>query len=212
MASPVRRRRRRTARRTFARNPVRMATTRRNPIRRRRRVSMRRSYRRNPINMGGGGKGRLNLAAMFLPGIMVGAGAVGAEVLMGYLPLPSILTTGPQRYVTKGIISVAAGYFIAKYVSRKAGEAFATGGIAIAAHDAIKASLVGFMPSVKFGQYMGEYMDGYNWDKYGYNSPSVRSYSNVNPGIGYYNPGSTLNGGVYDQSEMAGNFSSSFQP
>lgn len=196
MASPVRRRKRRVARRrTFARNPV--SAMRRNPVRRRRRATRiaRRSYRRNPIRLGG--KGGINIASMIMPGILVGAGAVGAEMLMGYLPLPPMLTTGPARYITKGVISVAAGALIAKFINKKAGEAFATGGIAIAAHDAIKASITNFMPGAKFGQYMG----GYNWDKYGYNTPSLDSFPNG--ALGYYTPGATLNAmGEYQSPEV----------
>lgn len=194
MAAPRRRRRRHARRTTFRRNPIRMAV-RRNPVRRRRRRhSMRRNpirrMRRNPSRMLSG-RGGINIASMILPGLMVGAGAVGAELAMGYIPLPTVLKTGPARYLTKGVISVMMGWAVAKYFNRKAGEALAMGGIAIAAHDAIKAGLVSFMPSAKFGQYM----EGYNWDKYGYNTPISSAYGpGINPGIGeymgYYSPGS----------------------
>lgn len=183
-AMAVRRRRRRTARRSYRRNPIMIAAA---PRRRRRRKTYsaarrRRTYRRNP-SVRLGGRGGFRIGGMILPAMMVGAGAVGAEVAMGYLPLPAVLKSGPQRYLTKGIVSVLLGWGIAKFVNRKAGEAFAAGGIAIATHDALKASLSGFMPGLQFG--------GYNWDKYGYNMPSMDSYPN-NPGIGYYSPGSTM--------------------
>lgn len=186
-AMAARRRRRRTRRATsFRRNPVvvmraprRRRRYRRNPIARR----AHRRYRRNPIRMGRGG---VNVAALVLPSVMIGAGAVGVEVLMGYLPLPAAVQQGPAKYATKGVIAALAGWAIAKFVNKRAGEAFAMGGMAIAAHDAIKASVMQFVPSLKFGQYMG----GYNWDKYGYNMPSQDSYPTG--GIGYYSPGSTM--------------------
>lgn len=131
------------------------------------------------------GKGTFNIAGVIMPAVLIGGGAVGAELLMGYLPLPAVLKTGPLRYVTKAAVSVAAGYFIAKYGNKKAGEAFAMGGIAIATHDALKAGVTQFMPGARFG--------GFNWDKYGYNQ-IAESYG-TQPGIGYYSPGSTMEAG-----------------
>jgi hypothetical protein len=192
MAATRRRKRRTTRRASFKRNPI--ANLRRNPVRRRRRrasyrrnpitARRRRGFRRNPVRVLAG-RGSFRIGGMILPAAMIGAGAVGVELLMGYAPLPSFLTTGPARYVTKGVLGVLAGFAIAKFVNRKAGEAFAAGGIAIATHDAIRAAVGGFAPGLKFG--------GYNWDKYGYDTPSLNSYPN-NPGIGYYSPGSTLRG------------------
>lgn len=181
--------RRRKTRRTYARNPIRRVarTMRRNPTRRRRsRRIATRSFRRNPIRLSGGGKGKINIGGMLMPAAMVGLGAVGAEMLMGVLPLPAMLTTGPQRYLTKGAISVGAGYLLARFGNRKAGEALAMGGLVIAFHDAIKSVITSRMPNAKFG--------GYNWDKYGYNLPTQRGYAS--PGLGYYSPGSTLNAGM----------------
>jgi hypothetical protein len=191
VAPAMAKRRRRTRRVSFRRNPV---VVMRSPTRRKRRgrAMVRRAsgrrYRRNPgRRLSLGGRGGINVAKLILPGVMIGAGAVGVEVIMGYLPLPAVVQTGPAKYATKGVIAALAGWGIAKFINRRAGEAFAMGGIAIAAHDAIKSAVMGFVPNLKFG----EYMQGYNWDKYGYNTPSMSSMRS--PGIGYYSPGSTLN-------------------
>ena len=94
MASPRRRRRRRThvvsyrtnprpARRYHRRRSRSVMRYRANPAPRRhyrRRRTMR--FRRNPI---GGG---LSFKTMLFPAVMIGAGAVGSELVMGYLPLP----------------------------------------------------------------------------------------------------------------------------
>lgn len=179
LSNPKRRKRRaprrRAARNVYMSNPKR----RRSRSRRPRRIS----YRRNPIGMRGG-KGGFDIGSMVMPAAMVGAGAVGTEILMGYLTvLPAILKTGPQRYVTKGVIGVIAGYFLGKYVNRKAGEAFAAGAIAIATHDAIKSAVTTYAPSVPFG--------GYNWNKYGYRgNPAMNSMRS--PSIGYVNAGRTM--------------------
>jgi len=180
MANPVRRRRRRrsTARATYRRNPIAMRP---NRMKRRRAVTRAR-YRRNPARVSrAAGKGSIAIMPMILPSLMIGAGAVGAELVMGYLPLPAMFKTGAMRHITKAVVSVAGGWAIAKYANKKAGEAFAAGGIAISAHDMIKEGLTRVMPGLQFG--------GYNWDKYGYNMPSMNSYAS--PSLGYYSPGAT---------------------
>ncbi len=186
MANPIRRRRRRratSAAPTFRRNPIRRrrrATSfRRNPIRRRAVSARRRGYRRNPTRSLGG-KGGFNIMPIVLPSIAVGLGAVGAELLMGYLPIPAMFKTGPMRYLAKAAVSIAAGYAIARFGNRKVGEAFAMGGIAIAAHDAAKAAVTQFMPGAQFG----------GWDNYGYSTLSDRY--GTTPGLGYYSPGQTV--------------------
>ncbi len=183
----VRRRRTTTRVATFARNPIRrrrrrrasVSTFARNPIRRRRRVSVKR-YRRNPSArraLGGVSK----LSGMVMPAVAIGAGAVAAEVAMGYLPIPAQFKTGVMRHVTKGGVGVVGGLIIGKLFKQpKLGKFFAAGAIAIATHDAIKEALAARMPSLKFGG-MGAYLPR----------------SAVQGSLGYYNPA-----GVVDYSAM----------
>lgn len=148
--NPIRRRRRRATIHSFARNPIRrhrrrraVASYRRNPIRRR-------SYRRNPIGMP-----NLSFRKMLLPAAAIGVGAVGSELVMGYLPIPATLKTGVLRHITKGVVSLVIGWGIANLLKqRKMGEAFALGGLVIAVHDATKEAIVKFMPNAQFGQYI----------------------------------------------------------
>lgn len=151
--NPIRRRRRRATRH--------MTTYRRNPIRRARSVSRARPrrhlrrYKRNPIGMTRG-RGNLHIIPMILPAIMVGAGAVGAELVLGYAPLPANLKTGMLRNVTKALIGVGMGMLVAKFINRKFGEAVAIGSITISAHDAIKDAIIQFSPiqPVSFDEYV----------------------------------------------------------
>lgn len=156
-ANPVRRRRR-TARRAFARNPIRRrrhVAMRRNPVRRRRHAVARRSYRRNPSARRGMG-GATTFGKMFLPAAGIGLGAVGAEIIMGYLPIPASFKTGVARHVTKGVVGVAAGMLIGKVLRQKRlGNYIALGAVVIAVHDAVKEFIAGRMPSVHMGQYRG---------------------------------------------------------
>lgn len=209
-ASPTRRRRTRTV--TMRTNPVRrrrravhrrraVTTYRRNPTpvrrHRRRRASVavgRRRYRRNPS----GGGGKFNLMSTAFSGIMIGAGAVGVEVIMGYLPIPATWKTGPMKYPVKAGLAIGIGMLIAKMggaKGRRVGELLALGGVVTAAHDMIKDTLAGALPGVKMGSY--------NWAPYGYNAPLNQSF----PRMGYYTAGQTAKGpgmGQYVQPTMAG--------
>jgi hypothetical protein len=155
-ANPVRRRRRK-ATRSFRRNPARRAVAvRSNPVRRRRRsvgVAKRRSYRRNPSAR----STAMSIGKMFLPAVGIGAGAVGSEILMGYLPIPANFKTGVLRHVTKGVVGVGAGLLIGKvFKMKRLGNFFALGAIAIATHDALKeliASRASGINTSGFGQY-----------------------------------------------------------
>src|SRR5579872_181621 len=181
VAPMARTRRRRSATRRFlkmARNPAKtrrrrrssIIIARRNPATRRRRSALRtisrRRYRRNPI-------GGLRLMPMIGEAAWIGAGAVGTEIAMGYIPgIPASFKTGVTRHVTKGVVALVAGWALAKFVNRKAGESFALGGLTIAIHDALKQGLVTAVPSMQFGSYL----------------PRVRG----TPGIGYVSPGAPI--------------------
>jgi hypothetical protein len=97
-----------------------------------------------------------------MPAAGIAAGAIGVELLMGYIPLPANLKTGNMRYVTKGVLSLAAGYALASLAGqKKLGEMFALGGLAVAMHDGGKALLIQMMPSLQFGAYMRPGQMGY---------------------------------------------------
>lgn len=186
--NPIKRRRRRSVLRTFARNPIRRHRRRRTigAHSYRRNPSRRRGFRRNPI---GGG---LSFRKMIFPAMAIGVGAVGSELVMGYLPIPAMLKTGAVRHVTKGVVSLGIGWVLANVLKqRKMGEAFALGGLVIATHDAAKELIVKFMPSAQFGQYMPAGLGGAFLPRVG-GSPGAR------PGtMGYYSPGATVGMGQY---------------
>lgn len=148
-ANPIRRRRRR---RTAVARPRRARAFRANPIRRRRRRSVAvRRMRRNP-SARRIGSGVLSLA---IPAMGIGAGAVGSEILMGYLPIPVAWKTGVMRHVTKGAVGVAAGMLLGKvFRMKRIGNYFALGAIAIATHDALKEAIASRAPGIPFGQYV----------------------------------------------------------
>lgn len=132
-----------------------------NPTRRR---AVRR-YRRNPSMRAS----REKLMHLLGPAIGIGLGAIGSEILVGYLPLPAQLKTGPMLYVTKGALGVAAGLLVGTMLKQKrVGKYIAAGAVAIAVHDGVKSMIIKNMPSVKFGQFVpGSAMHGL-----GYASPA----------------------------------------
>jgi hypothetical protein len=167
-SNPAPRKRKRAARRTTRQ----VAVFRANPVRGRRR----RTFRRNPIGGMGG------LAKLAVPAVGVGAGAVGSEIIMGYLPIPAAWKTGVMRHITKGGVGIAAGMLVAKiFRQKKLGFYISAGAIAIATHDAIKefiASSLPMLPTSGFGQYV---------------TPLPSQFG----GMGYINPAATTAFGQY---------------
>lgn len=157
--NPAPRRRRRRVTRAAAPRRARRVTYARNPAPRRRRRASR------------GLGGAVNFGKMLLPAIGIGAGAVGAEVIMGYLPIPANFKTGVLRHVTKGVVAVAAGMLIGKVLrQKKLGDYIALGGVVIAAHDALKEVINARMPSIPFGEYLPR--STYSAGALGYYSPA----------------------------------------
>lgn len=114
-------------------------------------AARRRVFRRNPS--GGGMIGQFS--KMVIPAAGIGAGAVGSELIMGYIPFPASFKSGVARHITKGGVGLAAGWTLAKvFKQRKLGTYFALGAVAIATHDAIKefiASRIPALPTSGFG-------------------------------------------------------------
>jgi hypothetical protein len=145
----------------------------------RRRTTRRRSYRRNPSLRGG----REKLMNLIVAGGGIGLGAVGSEILVGYLPLPPAAKTGTMLYVTKGAVGIAAGLLIGKVLKQpRLGKYVAAGAVAIAVHDAAKSLLLKSMPSVKFGQFMEP-------GRLGYASPAMLASPGSFAGVGEFVPG-----------------------
>lgn len=169
-ANPAPRKRKRAA--PKARRPARQVVVMRaNPAPRKRR------YKRNPSGRMFAGVGNL-----VVPAMGVGAGAVGSEIIMGYLPIPATWKSGILRHITKGGVGVAAGLAISKLLKqKKLGFYVAAGAIVIATHDAIKEFIANRLPMIEqsgFGQYV---------------TPLPSQFG----GMGYINPAATVRFGQY---------------
>lgn len=138
--------------------PRQVAVFNANPIKRRRRAvakaaPRRRRFRRNPS-----GRGLMplkGLGQMIIPAAGVGGGAVVAEIVMGYLPIPADWKQGVMRHVTKGAVGIGAGWAISHlFKQKRLGFYVMAGAVVIATHDAIKEFIASKAPNIHMGQYV----------------------------------------------------------
>lgn len=165
----------------FAANPA--------PRKRRRAATSRRAkpkarrFRRNPS----GRKMLGGLGTMLIPAAGVGAGAVGAEILMGYLPIPASWKSGVMRQVTKGAVGLAAGWAISHFLKqKKLGFYVMAGAVVIAVHDGIKELITARTPTIGARGAFGQYV-----------LPMRSQFAGAGRGMGYVNPAMTRSFGQY---------------
>lgn len=144
----------------------------------------RRRFKRNPS-----GRALMpikGLGQLVIPAMGVGGGAVGTEILMGYLPIPAHFKSGVMRHITKGVVGLAAGYGLAHFLKqKKLGFYVMAGAVVIATHDAIKEFIANRIPATAFGQYV---------------TPLASQFG----GMGYVSPAQTMRLGQYVDSAPSG--------
>lgn len=140
--------------------------------------------RRNPVGF--------NIAGFvtntLMPSAIGGAGALALDVLVGMLPLPPALKTGPMAPVMKVAGAIGLGMAAGMFASRKTAEQIAAGAVTVTLYGLAKTMLIkisgGKIPGLAEyvemypGGPMGQYMDEYT----GQNEGEV-------PMIGYMSPG-----------------------
>lgn len=109
-----------------------------------------RRYRRNPNG------GRFNMQTFtrntLMPSAVGAAGALGIDVIMGFLPLPPALKTGPMRTVVKIAGAIGIGMLAATFVKKNTAEQIAAGAITVALYDTLKGMLQVAMPTLQLGE------------------------------------------------------------
>lgn len=148
-----------------SKNPHHRRHQARNPFRHtahRRRASGRRS--RNPFDAKG-------LTAAIVPAAIGGAGAVGLDILLAYLPLPAALQSGWGNYATKLAGSFGVGYLGGMALGREKGHLITAGALTVSLYTILRAlaqqslgtSVKGLSGLADFRDYrrtaMGAYMD-----------------------------------------------------
>lgn len=151
--NPVARRRTRTRRRTYRRNPGVAELMLMNPPRRKRRGGKRRSRSRMRRYAG---RARRYASKSLIPsfrgimgevqeGAFLAAGAVLTAQVYSRL-VPDTLKTGPQKHLVRLAVAVLGGRAVGKFVSPKLGRAFTLGGVAttlmIAANEYLGGAIV----------------------------------------------------------------------
>jgi hypothetical protein len=109
-----------------------------------------RSYRKNPRFSGRGIIG--NVTGALVPAAIAGAGALGVDVLLGYLPLPDKFKTGALRHVTRAAGAIALGIGAGFVLKKETANQIMAGGLTVAAHGAMRDALARFAPSVPLAE------------------------------------------------------------
>lgn len=114
--------------------------------------------RRNPIALTASRGSLLNVKKLEAVGKDAGVGAVGAlgvDLMLGYIPLPAMLKTGIPATLTKAAFAVALGY-VADMAQKGTGVLVADGALTVILHDLLKSTVQTHLPSVQLGG-LGEY-------------------------------------------------------
>ena len=110
------------------------------------------------------------ITSQLIPAAYGAAGAVALDVILGYVPVPAMLTQGYAKHATRIVGALGVGYLGRKFLGSK-GAAMGAGALTVAVYGLFKDVLVQFAPSVKgLGDYeeisidntadqIGAYMD-----------------------------------------------------
>jgi hypothetical protein len=152
-SNPAPRKRKRISRKR-AHNPI--STVRRHVAKHRSRAR-----RHNPIKGFAGMGGLVNSTIM--PGFIGAAGALGLDLLLGIVPLPVAVKTGPMKYLVKGAAAIAVGALGGMVLPRATAHKMAVGALTVTLHDFMKEQTVRLFPALPLGDVdgLGYYSPGY---------------------------------------------------
>jgi hypothetical protein len=106
-----------------------------------------RSYRKNPRF--GGGRGIVGqVTGALVPAAIAGAGALGVDVLLGYLPVPDRFKTGALRHVTRAAAAIALGVGAGFVLKKETASQIMAGGLTVAAYGAMRDAAAKFAPNL----------------------------------------------------------------
>jgi len=164
-------RKRRVTRKKPARKVI--AKRRSAPVRRPRKGTATRVVRRrrNPIRSKG------IVANQLTPALTAASGALGLDIILGFMPIPETLKSGPFRHIIKGVGAIGMGMLASNIVSKKTAEQMTTGALTVVMHSAMKEVAQTAMPNLQLGYYNPGYPVG------------VGEYVGLN-GVGAYIPDS----------------------
>lgn len=141
-----------------------------NPRRRRRGRSRRRGFRgrrRNPISLRRFTPG--NLMANVTGAIPGAVGALGLDVLLGFVPIPVTWKAGIPGYLTKIVGAVGLGMIAGYVVSQSTAAKMTTGALTVMFHGLLRELVATNLPQVPLGMYLRPGMAGLGYAGSGYN-------------------------------------------
>lgn len=143
--APVAKKRKRKSR-SIARVSARARVRRKhNPIR----AHRRRRYRPNPMRMGSvAGFTKHTL----MPSVVGAAGALGIDVILGFLPIPPQFKTGHMRAIVKIAGAVGVGILASNFMKRETAHQIAAGAITVTLYDVMKGYLRQAVPTLPLSE------------------------------------------------------------
>jgi len=128
--------------------------------------SVTRRYRKNPARRSRMKVGNVMTTAL-IPSAIAAGGAIGLDVIMGYLPVPDNLKTGPMRHLVKGAGAIGMGMLAGMFLKPKTAELVTVGALTVVMHNAGKEMVQTFAPNIKLGSVEDDY------DELSYVSPGM---------------------------------------
>jgi hypothetical protein len=109
-------------------------------------------------------------------------GALGLDVVQGYLPIPANLKVGIVGTGVKALLAIGMGMLAAnfKIVRGPVAAKMANGALTVVLHDALKEQVAVFAPGIAMGEYLESDL--------GYYPGSGYPAGNMNNGVGSYLP------------------------
>lgn len=111
-----------------------------------------RGYRHNPSR----GLGKFSVQGFtkntLMPSAVGAAGALGLDILIGFLPLPPALKTGPMRSVVRLVGAVGIGIVAGMVVKKETAAQIAAGAVTVTLYDTLKGFVQTAMPTLQLGE------------------------------------------------------------
>lgn len=112
-----------------------------NPIRHKR-------YRRNPI---GGFRPMGFVKDTLMPSAIGAAGALGLDMLLGFVPLPDMLKTPTMRPIVRIVGAVGIGMLAGMVTNKRMGEQVGAGALTVVLYDTLKGFVQTSFPTLSLG-------------------------------------------------------------
>jgi len=138
---------------------------------RRRRSSARKTHRRRRNPAGRGFNLNTFMKGTLMPSAIGAGGAIGLDLLLGFLPIPATLKVGPFRPVVRLAGAVGLGMLSGFIVNKRMSEQITAGAVTVVLYDTLKGFLKPMFPALALSEY--EDMMGLGYEGAAQFSPDV---------------------------------------